>query len=193
MVGQGALEFVAAAPQHADPLPAQATGELLDQASLPHPCLTTDERHSPLSCFRPVPTVLQERKFLLSTYQTAGWHHIEGIASSPHRGFKSWHLKYNSLSHALNRELPLQDILVELGGLHHRFRTQLLLHDLPATAVLLQRRVALPQPAVGAHRQPVRVLPQRIPVEQAEGRGQPRFIFAPCLPTDHQSRQRFAE
>ena len=44
---------------------------------------------------------------------------------------------------------------------------------------MLEHRIALPQPAIGAHRQPVPVLPQR--------------VSPPRLLSDHQSRQRLAK
>ncbi len=58
LVGQGALELVAASPQHTGAPPAQTVSELLHQAGLAHPGLATDEHQATVSCLCSSPAVV---------------------------------------------------------------------------------------------------------------------------------------
>jgi hypothetical protein len=66
------------------------------------------------------------------------------------------------------------------------------LQHLLAAAVLGQGRMALAQPAIGAHGGPVRILPQRILLQQPLRHSQGSRVLPGRLPAGHQLRQHVA-
>ncbi len=103
---------------------------------------------------------------------------------------RRWHGR--DLRPGLARQPAFCDRLAQRQGLGHRLDPELGLERLLAARVLGQGRVALTQPAVGAHGRPVRVLAQGILLQQPLCRGQGSRVLPQRLPRRHQLCQRVA-
>ena len=93
---------------------------------------------------------------------------------------------------ATDLELPAKDRSAQGRRFAHRRRTEFRVQRLFAARVLRQRRRTVPQAAVRSHRSPVRVLAQRILLQQSERHGQRGLVLAERLTRGHQLRQGFA-
>jgi hypothetical protein len=188
-VGQEALELVAAPRQGAGALPAHLACELFSQAGLAHAGLTAQEHQGSFTAHRLLPAFLQDRQLALPAHEGGRHDGVQGAATSGQGSQSSRCCGLDHLHRPTDLKASLEDSAIELGCLHHRLHTQFLPHQLAAVAVLLQGGIALAQVAVGAHDQPVRLFPQRIMVQQPQGRGQRLFVLPFCLLTAHQAYQ----